>query len=161
MIFYIFDCSSPFCFFVTPKSRLTLLIYPACSSRLANLRQSKLRTMGINHHESWEIKSQFVIPEYFHLHAIFNLRRQFLYADKISIPAGKMYGIYYNEAWKMNTIVPVVCQRVRSVTIYEQENLCYFFTHRSEFLTCKNKFLPRPEFLSRECFYPANVFIPR
>ena len=39
---------------------------------------------GINYNESWNMKSQFIIPDFFYLHAIFTLQREFLYAGTIS-----------------------------------------------------------------------------
>ena len=60
----------------------------------------------INYTESYKIKNQFMIPDFFSLHAIFNLHCKFLYTDTISIPA--MYRIIYNKAWKMKSefIIP-------------------------------------------------------
>ena len=56
------------------------------------------------------MKSQLIIPDYFYLHASFNLWCEFLYKGVIcipmgliSIPAGKMCGINWNETWKVKS----------------------------------------------------------
>ena len=55
------------------------------------------------------MKNHFIIPD-FNLHEIFNLQCEFFYdsmicilAGMISIPAGLLYGINYNEARKMKS----------------------------------------------------------
>ena len=56
---------------------LMLLVNAACWPDWSNSQQSKQRTNVINYDESWKMKSQFIIINCTHLHAIHNLMYNF------------------------------------------------------------------------------------
>ena len=42
----------------------------------------------INYSEAWKMKCQLIIPDFFYLHAIFNLHHEFLYVGTTCILTG-------------------------------------------------------------------------
>ena len=88
-----------------------------------------------------------MIPDFFYLHAVFNMHFKFLHGSTIcivtcmiSIPLG-MFTILAGAMCIPACTICIVAGTI-SNRIPMGDTCLYFFTHRSELLTSKNKFLP-------------------